>query len=513
MPQAISYVRFSSLRQSKGTSVERQEQMIGQWLSQHPDYDLSALQYKDLGKSGYKGEHVKGGGFGKLLMAIEAGAIKPEDVVLVEAIDRTGRLDAVDMLGILHPILSAGVSIVTLDDGQTYNRESLNGAGLFILSAKIQSAHQYSAALSRRIKASYESRRKAAKEKGITPERYTPVWLTSKGELIEPVAEQIRVAFDLYISGVGTSAIAKRLRECGVPELAKVAGASVRRWINNRAAIGEWDGVAVYPPVVSLSTFQKAQLHKEKVKTVPAKKTGKHFLVGLMKCGVCGKNYIVQHRKGKTSSVRCRLNQMAGDCTNTAQLPLPIIQALMAHCADDWKQKAVASLNTGVNEAEIAALRVEVEQATAKIKGLTDSVMALGALPELVGAMKENNEAREKALASIAILERTVIGGESWVATTNVWKLEQEDPQRLSSLLEQVGFSITINPDKTFAIAKGPAVWKYRGKDRSSNRFVLDNGHKLFMIARDDFCDTGVVRRDEFEDFENDLANGYRPED
>lgn len=158
MAQAISYVRFSSLKQKHGSSLERQEQMIGGWLVEHPSYTLSALQYKDLGKSGYKGEHVNGGGFGKLLAAIQQGAIKDGDVVLVEAIDRAGRLDAVDMFGILHPILSAGVSLITLDDNQTYNRESLNGPAIFLLAAKIQSAHQYSAALSRRIKASYEKK-------------------------------------------------------------------------------------------------------------------------------------------------------------------------------------------------------------------------------------------------------------------------------------------------------------------------------------------------------------------
>lgn len=63
MPHAISYVRFSSLRQSRGHSLERQEQMIGEWLASHPEYTLSDLQYKDLGKSGYHAKHVKGGGF------------------------------------------------------------------------------------------------------------------------------------------------------------------------------------------------------------------------------------------------------------------------------------------------------------------------------------------------------------------------------------------------------------------------------------------------------------------
>lgn len=511
MPQAISYVRFSSLRQARGHSVERQEQMIGQWLSRNPEYTLSQLQYKDLGKSAYHGKHVEGGGFGKLREAVQEGAIQAGDVVLVEAIDRTGRMDTVAMLDLLTPILKAGVSIITLDDGNTYNRASVNGSHIYMLMAKIQAAHQYSAALSRRITATYEKRKEQAKA-GVAPKRSTPVWLTSEGELIESVAVQIRVAFDLYISGVGTSAIAKRMRESGVPELAKVAGASVRRWINNRTAIGEWEVYKLdasrpteiirdaYPPVVSLSTFQKAQLHKEAVKTAPAKKTAKHFLVGLLKCGVCGKNYIVQHRKGKTSSVRCRLNQMAGDCTNTAQLPLPIMQALVSFCAGSWKHRAVSSLNSGVNETEIASLRSQVEAYTAKLKGLTESVMAVGALPELVAAMKENNEGREEALASIALLERSVTQDKGWATEAEVWQMEEEDPQRLSSLLAQVGWAITIHPDKTLTTTDSKTVWKYKGKDRSSNRFVLDNGERLYMIGANSYSDTGTIRREDDDD-------------
>ncbi|MNJ68431.1 hypothetical protein D3C77_646810 [compost metagenome] len=44
------------------------------------------------------------------------------------------------------------------------------------------------------------------------------------------------------------------------------------------------------------------------------------------------------------------------------------------------------------------------------------------------------------------------------------------------------------------AIAGGPAVWKYKGKDKASNRFILDDGHKLYMVARSQYCDTGIER-------------------
>ncbi|WP_430316939.1 recombinase family protein [Pseudomonas sp. p1(2021b)] len=506
MPQAISYVRFSSLRQKQGNSVERQEQMIADWLDSHPEYTLSQLQYKDLGKSGYHAKHVKGGGFGKLLEAVQEGVIKAGDVVLVEAIDRTGRMDTVDMLDLLTPILKAGVSIITLDDGNTYNRESVNGSHIYLLMAKIQAAHQYSAALSRRITATYEKRKEQAKA-GVVPKRSTPVWLTSEGEVIERVAEQVRIAYDLYISGMGKTAIAKRMRESGVPELAMVAGASVGRWLTNRIAIGEWEVHKLddsrptevirgaYPAIVSLSTFQKAQMQKERVATKPIKKTAKHFLVGLMKCAECGKNFLIQPKKGKTTTVRCRTHQQYNGCTNNVQIPLPVIQFLMSTpLVEDWKRKAVSSLNTGVNETEIAQLRSEVEQHTTKLEALTQSVIALGALPELITAMKEHSEARDTATARITLLERSVSFNDHWASTTDVWRLEQDDPQKLSSLLEQTGLTFTIYPDKTIKVAGSDAVWSYFGQDRLTREFLLDAGGKTHRVAKDDYCDTGVKR-------------------
>ena len=139
-PQAISYIRFSSERQRGGSSVERQEAMIADWLENNPGYRNADLKFSDLAKSGFHGEHVKeGGGFGKLLAAIQAGLIRSGDVVLVEAIDRTGRLQPLDMITqVIGPILNAGVSIITLDDNTVYTKDSVGGSQIFLLVAKIQ---------------------------------------------------------------------------------------------------------------------------------------------------------------------------------------------------------------------------------------------------------------------------------------------------------------------------------------------------------------------------------------
>lgn len=240
MPTAFSYARFSSGKQQRGSSLERQEQMVADWLILHPDYKRSELRFRDLAKSGWKGEHIKdGGGFAELLAAVEAGEIQKGDAVLVEAIDRTGRLHVMTMFSkIIDPILTAGVEIITLDDGVVYSEKSLNESGqIHLLVAKIQAARQYSDNLSRRLAASYDSRRRLAKE-GTTPKRNTPAWLTSKGDVVQEIADQIKLAFELYTSGLGKAVIAKRMRESGVAALAKTSGPGVEGWLRNEAVIG-----------------------------------------------------------------------------------------------------------------------------------------------------------------------------------------------------------------------------------------------------------------------------------
>ncbi|MGH8483230.1 MAG: recombinase family protein, partial [Pseudomonas sp.] len=120
MPIAFSYVRFSSDQQKHGASLARQEDMVGKWLVAHPDYQRSVQRFEDLGISGYSAKHLDNA-FGRLLAAIETGTIKPGDCILIEAIDRAGRLEPMEMLPLLSKIVNAGVDVVTLDDGITYN--------------------------------------------------------------------------------------------------------------------------------------------------------------------------------------------------------------------------------------------------------------------------------------------------------------------------------------------------------------------------------------------------------
>ncbi|MFJ4051559.1 recombinase family protein [Pseudomonas hunanensis] len=494
MPTAFSYARFSSAIQKKGSSLERQQTMVANWFLRHPEYSLGEVTFQDLGKSGWKGEHIKeGGGFAELLAAVQAGLIQKGDAVLVEAIDRTGRLPVLDMLSIIvSPILRAGVSIVTLEDNLVFTEASLNEGGhIYILVGKIQAARQYSDNLSRRLTASYDSRRRLAKE-GKTPKRHTPVWLTSEGDVIQPVAEQIKLAFELYTAGLGKAVIAKRMRESGVPALAKTSGPGVEGWLRNEAVIGRWNGSEVYEPIVDLSRYQLAQIEGERRKTAPPTKTATHFYVGLVKCGSCGGNFIMRTIKGVQVSMRCRKRQELKGCDNKKVIPKVVIDAVYRYTSTPAVRKMVAHEHRGVNEKAIVAAEAKVLELSKGIEAMVRAFSEAMEIPEVAGRIQAMHAEREAAERELTLLKVTVERPPTnWRVQGRVDDLGRTDPQRLAAMLRSVGYTITIHPDGRLCTSESETVYRYAGVDRREDmyRLAVVGGKELLVskIAEEEF--------------------------
>lgn len=240
MPQAIPYQRFSSLIQSKGSSLERQQALIETWFRANPEVERSNLNPIDKARSAYKGEHLKYG-FGLILESIKDKTITNGDFILVESVDRVGRLEPLDMLTIITRIVDSGVSIVTLEDNTVYSKDTLNNSmsDLFVLVGKIQQAHQYSKNLSRRISASYDSKRRLARQGGDI-KISTPFWLTSSGKLIHERADAVKDCINLYLTGRGARSILIELGD-KYPDLAEVHPTTLKRWFTNKALMGDWN--------------------------------------------------------------------------------------------------------------------------------------------------------------------------------------------------------------------------------------------------------------------------------
>jgi len=495
MPTAFSYARFSSARQKRGSSLERQKAMLASWLSQHSEYSLSVETYQDLGKSAWKGDHIKeGGDFAKLLAAVDEGVIKKGDAVLVEAIDRTGRLPVLEMLStIVSPILRAGVSIITLEDGIVFTEASLNEGGhIYILVGKIQAARQYSDNLSRRLKGSYDSRRRLAKDEGKTPKRHTPVWLTSTGVLIPDIAEQIKLAFELYTSGLGKAVIAKRMRESGVPALAKTSGPGVEGWLRNEAVIGRWNGSEVYEPIVDQSLYHLAQIEGERRKTAPSAKTATHFYVGLVKCGSCGGNFIMRTIKGLQVSMRCRKRQELKGCDNKKVIPKTVIDTVFERTSKPATHRLVAKERSGVNEKAIIAGEAKILELSKGIRAMVSAFSASMMIPEVASQIQALHGEREAAERELALLKATVERPPNvWRVQGRVEDLERSDPQRLAAMLRNVGYSITIYSDGRLSTSESGTVYRYAGVNRKEDKYKVLCGNAELLVSKVSYVDDG----------------------
>lgn len=523
-PCAIPYIRFSSARQTGGSSTERQQQMVTHWLTQHPEYTLSNLTYKDLGKSGYKGDHLKGeSGFAKLLRAVEGGDIKAGDCVLVEAIDRAGRMETADMLGdLILPILRQGVSIITLDDCVAYTKDSINTPQIHLLMAKIQAAWGYSKSLSERTRASYAIRRTKAKETGKVL-RMTPTWLTTDGVVIERIAVHVRQAFELYVSGVGKTTIANKLRASGVPELASCSGPTIEAWLRNQAAIGNWEYGkdnpdvqteiihGVYPAIISDELFLLAQQRKKAVATMPRQRTSKNHLVGLVVCGVCGSNYIVHQKDGKPNNMRCGTHHRlkSAGCVNSETIPYQVVSYVYSLTAVHWIERALQAIQLSANDKRKLELTSERDIASAAISRLT-KLLATVDDDEITAELQSYSERRKAIDAEIAVLERSPIAdGNTFNAAVNHDRMMIADPVQLNGLLKQAGYRIFVYQGKLIKVAGEIFPWVYQGIRRKPETNVT-LGYRMLHLGEEMIISPELPEALSWGEYTNNPIEGVR---
>lgn len=494
MPKAISYVRFSSLQQGKGSTVERQEQMIRDWFVRNPDYEPSSLSRVDRGLSGYKAEHLAdGGGLKAIQDAIQEGLIVKGDVLLVEAVDRLGRLNHVEMTALIGGILNAGVDIVTLDDNQRYTFERLNSDGAWLLTGKIQQAHSYSDALSRRITKSYESRREKA-SKGEPIRIAKAIWLDQNGKLKEPESRMVRTAIELYKDGKGTRAIVAALKaEFGgiAPKDAK----SITRWLTTRALLGEWQGYKVFDALVEHSEFLELQ-RMFKSRRLIGKPPESFFLSGLIKCGRCGKSFNVRRQKPKATKdapidseaylnkphilyANCRSYLKNSSCDNNATWPLEVLEYIMNKTSDDVligiaEGRAISSVTAkALNELE--AEHTTLKQQIARLQELfydSGEIHLRQKAKAHVQRVKvvENEIATLKASVAypkaneLSFEELESLRNEHRAIAQNEYKQIIENKNAIKSLLKMYGYSIQINGRQAYCPDSSESVTFTLGK-------------------------------------------------
>ncbi|MFT4926141.1 MAG: DNA invertase Pin-like site-specific DNA recombinase [Phenylobacterium sp.] len=367
MAMAYSYIRFSSEKQSKGNSLQRQKDLVAQWKADNPAIPLSDKRYEDLGKSGYKGQHIEvkaddgtgqDGGLGLLLKAINERFIQSGDYLIVESMDRLGRLKPIKMLSLFGDIVSKGVTIVTLEDSQEYKESTFEEGQFHVLIGKIQAAYAYSEQLSRRVSKARENTRQQLADGQVKKlSRSCPFWLVwdeadDDWRILEDRKRIVELIFQMYIEGHGIFSINSYLNQNypnGIankddksakgqnPQDGKISKgwhySNITRTLFDRRVIGEVCSKGrqisdYYPRVIRQALFQQAVDIRSKRVTVNDKTKGKskplfNLFQDLVFC-VCGSSCKFEN-KGNGSFIYTCKKRRRGLCNLSSGLNAKLI--------------------------------------------------------------------------------------------------------------------------------------------------------------------------------------------
>lgn len=485
MPYAVGYARFSSAKQGSGTSLERQQEMIAKWIGENPEYKIYPKTFEDLGRSASKGDHLKHG-FGKLQEAIKLKEIGEGDVILVEAIDRIGRLPELKMFSLINQIIEAGVRIVTLQDETVYG-PIITAGQIWLLLGKVQQAFTYSKDLGGRIKKSYMIREQMAR-KGQIPKRRTPIWLNTDGTLKDDIAAAMKTAFEDALSGLGERRILKRLKAIH-PAFEKSHPASVRKWLTNKTAIGFWREHLIYPPIVSQELFYQVQRCFE-VAYVPASSPTKHFLSGLVKCGNCGSSFQVKVNKSSPNSMHCSARAIHGidRCENGTSFPVPVLLHICHDTATLAMENALQNIELSKTKKQSIILEGQLNDIAKKITNLMDSLEQYGPVPEIDVQIKLLLSDRAKLEnEKLYLTENDTTNTSSYEdAWDYQYELIENDPMRLNALLQSVGYQIKCSANRSIlanTIGNDLSKSTYINYDRKIQAYCLRVNDNIYNIA------------------------------
>ncbi|EHI3273279.1 recombinase family protein [Salmonella enterica] len=122
MTKLYSYIRFSSMRQSDGSSYERQIRMAKEIADRH---GLELVNdYQDLGVSAFKGANSKTGALSRFLEEI-GKSIPVGSWLFIENLDRLSRQDIISAQELFLSIIRRGITIVTGMDNKIYSIDTV----------------------------------------------------------------------------------------------------------------------------------------------------------------------------------------------------------------------------------------------------------------------------------------------------------------------------------------------------------------------------------------------------
>ncbi|MCJ2050076.1 recombinase family protein [Methylobacterium sp. J-070] len=366
---AYSYIRLSSKRQSNTDEkkayrdgLRRQTALRDEYLAANPHLTLDTkLSLHDIGVSAFTKANMAKGGGGKLALfqqAVDEGRIAKGSYLLVENLDRMTRASVPVAQHMLLGLVNAGIVVVSIADKMTYQHapdDPVSQAAFLVSVMTLMRAHEESALKSRRLKATWEEKRKNIGTRRLTTK--TPGWLHMVDGNLEVHPERgpvVELIMKLLADGWGRDRIARHLNENKVEcwgHGRSWHGGTVQKVTDNRALLGEFQphklehverqGVLVakrvpvgdpipnyFPRAVSDELWALARRVANKRRLGRAPNAGGQQgtvitnLFGMVAtCGVCMKPMNYRDRGARSTPVLRCSSERAGTCTNAYRIP------------------------------------------------------------------------------------------------------------------------------------------------------------------------------------------------
>lgn len=440
MAKAYSYTRWSSSKQSTGSSLDRQLAYARNIAQEH---GLELVEILDAGVSAYRGKNAVNGALGGFLKAVEDGTVSTDSWLIVENLDRLSRQAILESQSLFSGLLAAGITVVTGMDNKIYSKETVteNPMELMYSIMLFSRAHEESRTKSKRTNTSALRKIKAHQDGVRSSDGYAiaiqevgahPFFVDCSDGTVKPHKVYFPIAKEIIrkqIEGWGTNRIKKWLdANYQPPQQRKVKHLPtwnhdvVRRFPFNDNIRGvrkvTLEGVEhvlydYYPPVVDESTFYKLKHVRVKRRT---NSTSQHYVglitgIGIARCGHCGSSLCVFRASRKDRKVKETLRYA---CVGKQKGEQCIQRTYSHHLIEDtllrvgllkvWKPKDHVLVDTS----ELDAMQAKLEDLKSHESNLLENLTLFSPAPSSM--VKKMQELQVDIADTIEKIERLELG-------------------------------------------------------------------------------------------------------
>lgn len=342
----IRYHRFSSKKQDKGSSLDRQRATTQVLCEAHGWTIVETLE--DRGQSAWKGDHLTNGELGKLRKRIDAGLIDVGTILLVENLDRLSRQGYRIARRWIEDVTDRGIIVRVCSPDLTLDTQAMSGANILAVLQYLLESNRSTAEAERKsvFQKNNIARMTDMMRNGICPSPRVPAWLHGiVGERVSPIRDRaalVNLIYEWSASGLGLQTICKQLNASHRPWTKPGWKTGVTQWrigyvrdiltsaaVEGKYAVNGPDQkptgeiiLGYYPRIVDAELVGRARAAMAfRVGTGgPGRGEAMNYFQGMMTCGRC-KGAVGRVVGGQGYAyLQCRRSRY-GTCDNKTGMP------------------------------------------------------------------------------------------------------------------------------------------------------------------------------------------------